>query len=122
MASGHKTLLPERLQARLAALKARIAPLPAATRREFQPLVEDLEIQMKRSRRDRDALRRLRDEMRAIDKCVRFELVVLLPDALDEKTHSLSECQPRLRSDFPGPLVPPHAPRQFGAGTHASRD
>jgi hypothetical protein len=55
-----------------------MALLPRLAQTEFRPLVDDLEAQLELAGRERGGVRRLLDEIRAIDKCVSFELAVSL--------------------------------------------
>jgi hypothetical protein len=53
-----------------------MALLPRLAQTEFQPLLDDLETQLALAGREQGGIRRLLDEIRAIDKCVSFELAV----------------------------------------------
>lgn len=78
MTRDQKPQRVERLRARLGALRSRMALLPRLAQTEFRPLVDDLEAQLELAGRERGGVRRLLDEIRAIDKCVSFELAVSL--------------------------------------------
>lgn len=80
MAQYHKQRRVEWFRARLGALRSRMALLPQPVQTEFRPLVDDLEAQLELAGQQRGGIRRLLDEIRAIDKCVRFELAVSVQD------------------------------------------
>ena len=101
MAPHQKRPFAERLQTRLAALKSRIARLPQTAQAEFRPLVDDLQTQLERPGRPRGEVRRLLEEIRAIDKCVRFEQAVPLQDLPASPKDNAPGCQPRCRLDLP---------------------
>jgi hypothetical protein len=70
----------ERLHRQLGVLRSRIAILPQPAQAEFAPLVDDLEAHLGRVGRQREGIRGVIEEIRAIDKCLRFELAVSQPD------------------------------------------
>jgi hypothetical protein len=106
MARHENWSVAERLQTRLAALKSRIARLPQTAQTEYRPLVDDLEVQLGRPGRPCGEVRRLLDDIRAIDKCVRFELAILSQEIQTRPTEDPSDGQPRLRLDIPATTGP----------------
>jgi hypothetical protein len=66
----------EWLRRQVGALRSRLAILPQLAQSELGPLLDDLEAQLDLAGGQRGEMRRLLDELRAIDKCVRFELAV----------------------------------------------
>lgn len=96
MARHEKQPPVRRLLTQLAALKSRIALLQTA-QAEFRSLVDDIEAQLERPGLPRGVVRRLLDDIRAIDMCVHFELNVPLQDASTQPSETSSDCQPRHR-------------------------
>jgi hypothetical protein len=84
-----------------------MALLPELAQTEFRPLLDDLEAQLEQAGRYRGGVRRLLDEIRAIDKCVRFELAVSLQDAPVRHTEPGAESQSHRRLDLP--TTEPHS-------------
>ncbi len=102
MAPHEKRHAAERLQTQLAALRSRLARLPQSAQAEFRPLVDDLQLQLERPGRPRGDIRRWLDEIRAIDKCVRFEQAVPLQDLPVRPSEDAVDDPPQRRLDLPG--------------------
>jgi hypothetical protein len=94
MAGDRKEQRVERLRRQLGALRSRIAILPQVAHAEFGPLVDDLETHLGEAGPEREGIRRMVEEIRAIDKCLRFELAVSLRDVTVIAPEGGSESQP----------------------------
>jgi hypothetical protein len=77
-----------------------MALLPQLPQTEFRPLLDDLEAQLEQAGRQRGGLRRLLDEIRAIDKCVRFELAVSQQDVPVQHPERGAESESHRRLDL----------------------
>jgi hypothetical protein len=100
MAPEQKQRRMEWLRSRLGVLRSRIAILPQVAQAEFQPLVDNIEAHLEQAGRQPDGVRRLIDEFRAIDKCVRFEMAVSLRDVPPSAAEDCSGSQPHRRLDL----------------------
>jgi len=100
MARYHKQQRVEWLRARLGALRSQIGLLPQQAQTEFRPLVDDLAAQLEESARKRGGVRRLLDEIRAIDKCLHFERTMSLQDLPVPRGDADAEGKPHWRLDL----------------------
>lgn len=112
----------EPLRAELDALRSLIARLPRQERDEFQPLVEELQGQRQRNTPNPAESRRQLQEIRAIAKCVEFELDIWQSDFAPRHAKDYSEDEPHRRLDCPaiiGPCHRPIGPKWSGADASA---
>jgi hypothetical protein len=100
MAPDQRQRRVEWLRRQLGALRSRIAILPPVAQAEFAPLVDDLESHLAQAARQREGMRRVVEEMRAIDKCLRFEQAVSLRDVSAVAAQRCSEGESHRRRDF----------------------
>jgi len=101
MARNQKQRRVEWLRTQLAALRSRLATLPQLAQTEFRPLIDDLDAQLEPAGRQRGGVRRLLDEILAIDKCVRFEMAVSLQDVPVKHPEPGAKSRSHRRLDLP---------------------